>query len=88
LSRWYINTNWTLSIILFLSKTPSSLYFKTQRLGDWILSRLQVKPNQLGQIDRARPYLRTPVPAPRPIDPVLLSWACIPYLGAGTGVRR
>jgi hypothetical protein len=26
---------------------------------------LQVKPTQLGPIDRASPYLRTPVPAPR-----------------------
>jgi hypothetical protein len=27
--------------------------------------RLQVEPTQLGPIDRASPYLRTPVPAPR-----------------------
>jgi hypothetical protein len=26
---------WTLSIVLFLSKTPSCLCFKTQRFGDW-----------------------------------------------------
>jgi hypothetical protein len=27
--------------------------------------RLQVEPTQLGPIDRASPYLRTPVPAPK-----------------------
>jgi hypothetical protein len=29
---------WTLSIDLFISKTPSCLYFKTRRFGYWILS--------------------------------------------------
>jgi hypothetical protein len=29
---------WTLSIVLSSSKTPSCLFFKTQRFGDWILS--------------------------------------------------
>jgi hypothetical protein len=28
---------WTISIVLFLSKTPFSLCFQTQRFGDWIL---------------------------------------------------
>jgi hypothetical protein len=29
---------WALFILLFLSKTPSCFYFKTQRFRDWILS--------------------------------------------------
>jgi hypothetical protein len=28
---------WTLCIVLSSFKTPTSLYFKTQRFGDWIL---------------------------------------------------
>jgi hypothetical protein len=56
---------WTLSIVLSLSKTPSCLFFKTQRFGDWIRLRLQVKPTLLGPIDGVSPCLRVPVPAPR-----------------------
>jgi hypothetical protein len=48
---------WTLSIILFL--------FKINFSDTGLCLRLQVKPTQLGPIDRASPYLRTPVPAPR-----------------------
>jgi hypothetical protein len=36
----------TISIVLFLSKTPSSFYLKTQRFWDWIILRLQAKPTQ------------------------------------------
>jgi hypothetical protein len=39
---------WTLSIILFLSKTPSCLYFKTQHFGDWILSPSSGKTYSVG----------------------------------------
>jgi hypothetical protein len=39
---------WTLSIVLSLSKTPSCLYFKTQRFGDWILSPSLVKTYSVG----------------------------------------
>jgi hypothetical protein len=48
--------------------------------------RLQVKPIQLSPIDRATPYFRTPVLAPR--------WGLVQanhninHLAAGTGVRR
>jgi hypothetical protein len=33
---------WTLSIVLFLSKTPSCFFYK-QRFGDWIMSLSSVK---------------------------------------------
>jgi hypothetical protein len=46
--------SWTLSVVLSLSKMWFCLPFKTQHLGDWILS-----PTQLGPIERASPYLRT-----------------------------
>jgi hypothetical protein len=41
-------------------KIPSCLFLKTQRFGDWICLRLQVKPTQLGLIDRASPYRDSP----------------------------
>jgi hypothetical protein len=53
---------WTLSIVL---KTLFSLYYKIQRLGDWILSPSSGKTYSVGPSSRAIPYLRTPVPAPR-----------------------
>jgi hypothetical protein len=56
---------WTLSIVLFISKTSSCLYFKTQCFGDWLYLCLQVKPTQFGPLDRVSLYLRTPVAAPR-----------------------
>jgi hypothetical protein len=40
----------------FLSKTPAWLYFKTHPFGDWILC-LQVRPIQLGPIDRSSCHL-------------------------------
>jgi hypothetical protein len=40
-------------------KISSCLYFKTKRLGDWILSPSSGKPIQLGSIDRASLYFRT-----------------------------
>jgi hypothetical protein len=43
---------WTLSIILSLSKASPCLFFKP-RFGDWILSLYQVRPAQLGSIDKA-----------------------------------
>jgi hypothetical protein len=45
---------WTLSIVLFLLKTHAS------ETGFCLC--LQVEPPQLGPIDRASPYLRTPAP--------------------------
>jgi hypothetical protein len=39
---------WTLSIVLFLSKTLSCLYFKTQHFRDWILPLPSGKTYSLG----------------------------------------
>jgi hypothetical protein len=39
---------WTLSIALFLSKSPFSSHFKTQRFGDWILSPSSGKTYSVG----------------------------------------
>jgi hypothetical protein len=56
---------WTLSIVLSLSKNRR-VYFSTHNVSETgFCLRLQVEPTQLGPIDRATPYLRTPVPAPR-----------------------
>jgi hypothetical protein len=49
---------WVFSIVLSLSKNT-----KFRRLDS--VSGLQVERTQLGPIDRASPYLRTRVPAPR-----------------------
>jgi hypothetical protein len=51
---------WTLSIALFLSKTPSCLYISKHSVSETgLFVRLQVKPTLLGPIDRAIPCLRT-----------------------------
>jgi hypothetical protein len=52
---------WTLSIVLFLSK--NTVLFIFQNTTFWRLDSvcLQVKPTQLGPIDRDCPYLQTPV---------------------------
>jgi hypothetical protein len=56
---------WTFFIVLSLSKNRP-VYFSKHNVSDTgICLRLQVKPTQLGPINRASPYLRTPVPAPR-----------------------
>jgi hypothetical protein len=56
---------WTLSIVLSLSKKRHPVYFSKHNVSETgFCIRLQVKP-QLGLIDRANPYLRTPLPAPR-----------------------
>jgi hypothetical protein len=48
---------WTLSIVLSLSKNRP-VYFSKQNVSDTgFYLRLQVKPTQLGPIDRASPYL-------------------------------
>jgi hypothetical protein len=49
---------WTLPIVLYLSKTPSCLYFKTKfrRLDSVSVFR---RPTQLSPIDRASPCLRS-----------------------------
>jgi hypothetical protein len=52
--------SWTLSIVLSLFKMYC-LCFKTQLLETGFYLCLQVKPTQLDQVDRASPYLRTPV---------------------------
>jgi hypothetical protein len=57
-----MNTNilfWTLSIVLLLSKMASCFYLKHNVSETGFCLRLQVKPTQLNQIDRASPYLRT-----------------------------
>jgi hypothetical protein len=56
---------WSLSIVLSLSKSRSFHFSKHNVSDTGFCLRLQVKPTQLGLIDRASPYLRTPVPAPR-----------------------
>jgi hypothetical protein len=48
---------WTLSTVLFI--------FKNNVSETGLCLRLQVKHIRLGPIDRASPYLRTLVPAPR-----------------------
>jgi hypothetical protein len=50
---------WTLSIILFLSKSPSCFYLKTYVSETGFCLHLQVKPIQLVPIHRANPYLWT-----------------------------
>jgi hypothetical protein len=59
--KYYVSGHFP-SSCLYL-KTPSCLFFKI-RFGDWILSPSLLRPTQLGPIDIASPYLRTPVPAP------------------------
>jgi hypothetical protein len=49
-------------------KTPSCLFFKTQRFGDWILS-----PSS-GKTYSVCPYLRTPVRASRWVTQANASW--------------
>jgi hypothetical protein len=51
----------------YLDSTQHRLvYFSKHNVSETgFCLRLQVKPTQLGPIDRANPYLRTPVPAPR-----------------------
>jgi hypothetical protein len=39
---------WTLSIVLFLSKTPSYFYLKTQRFEDWSLTPSSGKTYSVG----------------------------------------
>jgi hypothetical protein len=56
---------WTLSIVLSLSK-HSPVYISKHNVSETgFCLRHHVKPTQLGPIDRASPYLRTSVPAPR-----------------------
>jgi hypothetical protein len=50
---------WRLSIILFYLKKKHNVS------ETWFCLRLREKPTQLGPIDRASPYLRTPVLTPR-----------------------
>jgi hypothetical protein len=51
---------------VFYLKTPSCLYITKHNISETgFYLRLQVEPAQLGPIDRASPYLRTSVPAPR-----------------------
>jgi hypothetical protein len=52
---------WTLFIVL-PKKTPFSFISKHNVSETGFCLRLQVKPTQLGPIDRISPYLRTPVP--------------------------
>jgi hypothetical protein len=79
---------WTLAIVLScLNHRP--LYISNHDVSETGLSlRLQVKPTQLGPIDRASLYFRTPVPASRYSIEAQLSRARSIGLGTGTGVRR
>jgi hypothetical protein len=56
---------WTLSIVLSLSKNTVLFIFQNTTFQTGFHLCLQVKPTQLGPIDRDSPYLRTPVPDPR-----------------------
>jgi hypothetical protein len=59
-------TFFTLSIILSLSKKHCPVYFSKHNVSETgFYFGLRVKPTQLGQIDRASPYFRTPVPTAR-----------------------
>jgi hypothetical protein len=50
---------WTLSIVLSLSKKHRPVYFSKHNVSETgFCLRLQVKPTQLGPIDRASPYLQ------------------------------
>jgi hypothetical protein len=53
--QWYINT-----VIMFLDIIhPTVFYLKTHNISETgFCLRLQVKPTQLGLIDRASPYLQ------------------------------
>jgi hypothetical protein len=51
---------WISSIVLSLLKTPSCFYWKHNVSATGFCLRLQEEPTQLGRIDRASPYLRTP----------------------------
>jgi hypothetical protein len=61
---------WTLCIVLFLYKAPSCfciehrpIFISIHNVSETGFCLLfQVKPTQFGPIDRASPYLRTPVP--------------------------
>jgi hypothetical protein len=67
---------WTLSIGLSLSKNTALFILQNKVSETGYCLRLQVKPTQLGLVDRASPDLQTPVPA------------SVSHLGAGTGVQR
>jgi hypothetical protein len=56
----HILYSWTLSIVLSSSKMLTKY---VSEIGFYL--RPQVKPTQLGPIDRASPYLRTPVSDPK-----------------------
>jgi hypothetical protein len=55
---------WTLSIVLSLSKNNVLFIFQNNMLETGFCLCLQVEPSQLGPIDRATPYLQTPLPTP------------------------
>jgi hypothetical protein len=50
---------WTISIVLSLSKSRPVYFSKHNVSETGFCLRLQVRPIQLGPIDRASPYLRT-----------------------------
>jgi hypothetical protein len=55
--RWYISL-WTLSIVLFLPKISPCFIWKHNVSENIFNLRVQIKPTQMGPIDRASPYLR------------------------------
>jgi hypothetical protein len=56
---WYINTR---TNIMFPDIIHRPRLLKTQYFEIWFCPRLQVRSTQLGPINRASPYLRTPAP--------------------------
>jgi hypothetical protein len=57
---------WTLPIDLSLSKNTVLFIFSKHNVSETgFCLRLQVEPTRLGPVNRASPYLRTPMPAPR-----------------------
>jgi hypothetical protein len=92
---------WTLSIVLSLSKNHPVYFSRHNVLETGFCLCLQVKPTQLGPIDRASPHLWTSVPASRwgiqtkhhtkllrELRKHVRCLVCILHLGAGTDVRR
>jgi hypothetical protein len=63
LCKYYVSGHFSSSCLIW---KHHPVYFSKHNVSETgFCLRLQVKPTQLGTIDRASPYLRTPVPAPR-----------------------
>jgi hypothetical protein len=75
-------------MVMSLSKNAALCIFQNTVSETGFCLRLQVKPTQLGPIDRASPSLRTLVPVQRwgtQARRFVLCLVCVPHLGVGTG---